>query len=266
MAVRRILHLDRIHLPKGISPFQFLMGLVVPGCSFLATGHRFVGWSFIAVYGMAVLVLAAALGFMAGAIAYGVVISAHAMSVVHLQFFWLREQLDFRTRLILAGGTLLAVWMLCYQPLMNYVGSHWFMPLRMPRAVVVVNCRATPGSVKTGDWIAFRMTGNEGRGYVVRRGFGVEKVLAVAGDKIVFTPEHLEINGVPRPRLEQMPTNGEWVVPEKHWFVWPNLAITTPGHGAPIDLEQILRPYAMIGEDNLIGKPFTYWFGRRQLP
>jgi hypothetical protein len=264
-AARRILHLDRIHPPKGISPFQFLLSLLLPGFSFLATGKPSVGRCFIAAYGVAGLVFIGALGYTAGTIAYGVVVSAHALSIVHLQNLCLREDGNFKRRMVLAAGALLAVWMLFYQPLTHYAGKHWFMPLRTPRNVVVVDCRVAPGSVKPGDWIGFRMNGIAGEGYVIQQGFGVEKVLAKAGDKIVFTPEHIEINGVAHPRQPRMPGRGEWVVPEKHWFVWPNLAITAQGHGQ-VYLDQALQANGMIAENNLIGKPFTRWFGRRQLP
>ena len=54
-------------------------------------------------------------------------------------------------------------------------------------------------------------------------------MLAVAGDTVRFTTNVFFINGQPAPRLPHMPDTGEVQVPEKHWFIWPNLDIS--GHG-----------------------------------
>jgi hypothetical protein len=61
-----------------------------------------------------------------------------------------------------------------------------------------------------------------------------------------------------------MPAEGEWVVPEKTWFIWPNLAIS--GHGATPEsaVSAAMQRTALVSEPQLVGKPFKHWFGRRQ--
>jgi hypothetical protein len=61
-----------------------------------------------------------------------------------------------------------------------------------------------------------------------------------------------------------MPVAGAWTVPEKHWFVWPELGIG--GHGMPrADLSATLLEMGTISEEQFIGKPFKRWFWRRQV-
>ena len=52
-------------------------------------------------------------------------------------------------------------------------------------------------------------------------GFG--PVLAVPGDRVEFSTKAFSVNGVPQPLLPHMPAGGKLVVPENHWFIWPNL-------------------------------------------
>ena len=120
--------------------------------------------------------------------------------------------------------------------------------------------------MKPGDWIAFRSAGFSGHGYRIEAGFNIEKVMGKAGDRIIFTRKDLRINGVTYARQPGMPLEAEWVVPEKHWFIWPNLAISVRGAGANVILTEALLANGMISENNLVGKPYRKWCGRRQHP
>ena len=114
-AARRIFHLDRIHLPGGISPFQFLLSLVIPGFSFLARRERIPGWSFLVGYGVALLVFIVALGYTASTIAYGCMIAAHALSIVHLHNLWLKRA-SFGFRLTVVSAALAGTWLFWLPP------------------------------------------------------------------------------------------------------------------------------------------------------
>ena len=61
-----------------------------------------------------------------------------------------------------------------------------------------------------------------------------------------------------------MPETGELIVPEKHWFVWPDFAISGHGNVAEAALSAALLPMATVSEDQFAGKPFKRWFWRRQ--
>ena len=124
------------------------------------------------------LTTSTALGYRAGAIAYGLMISAHATSIVFLLGHWLRD-LRFRSKLALGLGTLLVVWLLIYSPTLGLVERHWIMPLRVRDQVVVVSRGIASISVKRGDWVAYEISGAGGQGLYLQAGFGVERVLAL---------------------------------------------------------------------------------------
>jgi hypothetical protein len=62
-----------------------------------------------------------------------------------------------------------------------------------------------------------------------------------------------------------MPQGGELVVPENHWFVWPELAINVHGNVGEGPISATMLQLAIISESEFIGKPFKRWFWRRQL-
>jgi multisubunit Na+/H+ antiporter MnhB subunit len=264
-ALRRMTHLDRIHLPGPQTCLQFVFSLALPGYAFFPNGRRMLGWAFVAVYGFAAILFIVALGYPIGGVGFGLMIAAHATSIVFLEGYWLREQCRFRIRLVLAVATLLVVWLAVYAPLVGLIERRWVLPLRTAQTVVVVR-HAAPESVKRGDWIAFRVPEFTGNGVRIPASFGVEQVLGLAGDRIRFAPDRFEVNGVSHPRRPDMPPEGEWVVPENCWFVWPDMAISGQERAGRIHREQIMRANGMVVWVDFVGKSFHHWFGRRQLP
>jgi hypothetical protein len=268
-AVRRGLHLERLHLPGGITPFQFLVSLIVPGFSFMAHGRRMIGWLLLAAYVLLGLVLVVALGFPLATLALGLVISAHAISIFYLELQWLRDS-GFGVKVLCALSTLFVVGLGIYWPAMHYVGEHWFMPLRMKDRVVIVQYGRLKDSARRGDWVVYSLAGSasgdaHGGGAVqVESGFGYGPVLATAGDRVEFSTNSFSVNGVTRPLLRYMPTAGEVVVPEKHWFVWPELAISINRNVGDAAISDVMLKLAVVPESRFIGRPFKHWFGRRQ--
>jgi hypothetical protein len=90
-------------------------------------------------------------------------------------------------------------------------------------------------------------------------------VLAVAGDRIRFTTEFYEVNGLSRQSLPHMPKTGETVVPEKNWFIWPEVAITGNGNAQEAVISNTMLQMATVAETQFVGKPFKRWFWRRQI-
>jgi hypothetical protein len=203
-----------------------------------------------------------ALGHGAANIAFGLAVSIHAMGVTLLLEPWLAPS-RFRVRLLWSLAILAALGWLLYLPCRNYIDTHWFTPLRVNGQVVIVGKRSGPGNLQRGDWIAYSL---QEVGYA-RAGLGLGPVLALAGDEVRFTPTALRINGVPQPRLPHMPDSGVVVVPEKHWFVWPEFDISGHGYlGEPAAISQAILQSAMISEAHFVGKPFKRWFWHRQFP
>ena len=153
---------------------------------------------------------------------------------------------------------------LVYMPARNWIETRWLAPLRVQDRVVVVKKSGPVPIVKRNDVIAYSLPGNSDHAVYVEAGFGVGPVLAVAGDRVRFTKAAFEVNGAPRSRLAHMPKTGELIVPEKHWFVWPEFAVSGHGGATEAALSAALLQMATLSEDQFAGKPFRRWFWRRQ--
>lgn len=245
-----------------------MLALTVPGAAFLISGRRSLGIGVFLGYTFCAVLCLAALGYALGSIAWGLVISLHAMSIIYLEGHWL-GQASFRLRLGLAFCTLIALWGLLYAPLLGYAERHWLLPLRLADRVLIINLNSRTSSLKRGDWIAYRIESNslgenhEGAVYL-HGGFGVERILGLPGDHVRFGKDSILVATEVFPRAPHMPGEGEWVIPEKTWFIWPNLAIS--GHGAAPEsaVSAAMQRTALVSQPQLVGKPFKHWFGRRQ--
>ncbi len=269
--LRRVLHLQAIYLPNGITFVQFVLSLVVPGYAFFASGRPILGWPFLGGYCLAALLFGVGLGYQAGSVGYGLMISAHASSIVFLEGCRLRGRYGFGFRLVLAVVTLLAVWLAVYSPAVGFIERHWIMPLRVRGNVIIVRRLASPHKVGRGDWMIYSVpeggNGNaHGGGAVwVRSGFGWGQVRAVAEDRVEFLPGSFAVNGVAQAPLPHMPSSGTLVVPEKHWFIWPEFDINGHGNVGEANLSATMLRLATVSESQFIGKPCKHWFWRRQV-
>ena len=167
--------------------------------------------------------------------------------------------------------TTFAVWGLAYAPLVNYAERHWIIPLRIGERVVVVQRRVPPSSIKRGDWLAYtisgdRYVGDREQGVYLGSGIGLDPVLALPGDRIRFAPDAMFVNDQPQPLAAHMPVGAELVVPEKVWFIWPNLDMRGHGRVSEASISGTLQRTAMVPEKEIIGRPFKHWFGRHQWP
>ncbi len=263
-------HLDRIHLPNRLTLRQFVLSIIVPGFAFFTNRRHILGWSFVTGYCVAAIIFVVALGYRVGSLAYGVMIGAHATSIIFLEGYWLRERSQFRTRLVLAGLTLLVVWLGMYAPLVRFVEDHFFMPLRVRSNVVVVRRTTAPGTIQRGDMAAFRLDeenvgdGHRGGAVWVRGGYGCGPVLALGGDRVEFSTNSFSVNGTMRKPFPHMPTDGILVVPEKHWFIWPEFDITMRGNVGEAAISSTMMQLAVVPQERFAGTAFKRWFGRRQ--
>jgi hypothetical protein len=198
-------------------------------------------------------------------LAFGLMISLHATSGIFLGLR-LSGYTDWPRKLRLAFLVLVGTSVLIYWPLLNGVLPRFVLPLRHEGRVVVIRVESQPSiPVRRGDWIAYRIPGWNDGPIRLQEGIGFERVQAMAGDRVVFLETHCEVNGVPQPRREYMPKEGEWVVPENCWIIWPNLA--RRGREASVaEVRGVLQAVAYVSTSEYIGRPFRHWFWRRQLP
>ena len=262
--VHRHLALDRLRMPSGVPFSRVVASLLVPGLGFYLRGLRLWGKAAMGFCAFLALIFIVGLGSAVGNVAFGLLLSTHVTSVIYVLEPWLAGE-KFRTRLLFSAGVLAALAGFVYLPGRNLIQEEWLMPLQVKGRVVIVQRLAHPRAVPRGAWIAYSIEGSGQNAVYLQSGFGLGPVLALAGDQVRFTKSAFEVNGVPQPRLDNMPQVGEWVVPEKHWFVWPEVAMSGHGNVPSEGIAATLLRVGTITEAQFVGRPFKRWFGRRQL-
>ena len=269
--LRRRLNLDRLPLPEEISASAFVASLFAPGLAFTVRGERRIGRAVMLGYGLLGIVFIIWLGYPVANLAFGLMLSAHVTSIIFLLNPWLMAvRFGFRITtglilLLVVGGGL-------YAPLRKELQTKFLLPLRIQGNVVVIQTFSSARSIHRGDWIAYSRGSltvgdahREGGAVWVQAGFGFGPVLGVAGDRVRFTPQSFELNGVAHKSLPHMPVAGDFVVPEKNWFIWPEFVITGHENAPEATIATAMLQLAAVAETQFVGKPFKRWFGRRQM-
>jgi len=267
---RRFVHFERLGFKQSLSAGSFLLGIFLPAYAFFAMGRQRLGWLFVSIYTLSAAVFIVRLGFPEANVAFGLLIFAHATSIVFVEGLWVGNE-RFGLRVGLALCTLVGVWGLGYSPLVRFTERHFLMPVRIGERVVVVNRAASPASLKRGDWAAYEISekrvGGPGNVVVVNAGLGLDPVLGLPGDTIRFTPQALWVNEQSLPLRPLMPSAGELTLPQKVWFIWPISSMNMTGPRAnAAGATELLQRTAMVGQKQMLGRPFKRWFLRRQLP
>jgi len=256
------LALDWIHLPAGVSAAGFLASALVPGIGFYARGSRLWGRAAMGLGCVLMVIIGAWFGYPSASVAFGLLLSLHVCGLVYLldpMFAGTR----LRLRVFFSMALLAALACLLYLPARQLVQDHWLLPLRLNGQVIIVNRHIQLAALQRGDRIAYSFDGYTEHGLIVQGGYGFGPVLALPGDQLRFSKETFEVNDVPQPRLSLMPETGEMVVPQKHWFVWPQLGIS--GHGQmPNTLVAALVQLGTLSEKQCLGKACRRWLWRNQ--
>lgn len=249
-------------LPEAKPFFTAVICVLVPGLTFIVSGWRKVGLFILAGCVVAMLTFIVCLGQSIADWAYMAVLSAHVTSISQL----IQPQISRHRFAIqcIAGFMLFgAMSLLVYVPVRDWIYSNIAMPLQTSNGVVVVKPFTKSGRVIRGDLVAYRFAGHNVNGIVVRQGFGLGSVLAVPGDHVTFGRRQFQVGGVLRPNFAHMPAAGEIVVPEKCWFIWPDLHIG--GNIVPANmLTDEMQRLALVDQGSFVGRPYKRWFFRKQ--
>ena len=262
-ALRRV-NLGWIPRQSARAMAAVLLSLLIPGYAWRAGGHPMVARAIFAAYVLSAAVFILWLGHLTATIAFGTMLSLHVCSVLYLVGRpALRMDLRWRLILSMVACCALSVWI--YGPLQRWFQERLAMPLRVGDKVVIVGADRNAGSVRRGDWVAYRIEPVAGDHVYLSGGLAFGRVQAVAGDRVIFTPDKVEVGNAVFPRRAYMPINETWVIPEKHWFIWPDSAISIRGNPPPGDgMAQLMRGIALVPEPHYAGKPLRRWFWRRQ--
>ncbi len=261
----RWLPLGRVRLPGGFSLRQFLIALVVPGYAYRVLRRHRVAQILLTTYGVMLLVAVVGLGTAAGTLAYGIMTALHAVSLAGVLGSWLEAD-GLKRRILLALFSTLLVGVLVYYPLQRWIQNTLVMPLRIGNQALMLIPDRGVDSLHPGVVRVFRFGGVAGvPAALLGQGFVVAEIRAGPGDRIQFDHEIYLINGRPQPTRPLMPQAGEWLVPENHWFIWPDSSIRVTGALPAMDSgprDALLRAMALMPSSRVIGRPLRWWFWR----
>jgi len=267
-SIRRHLALDRIHLPKGVTFWGFAGSFLIPGLGIYLRGPRLWGKVAFVACGLLFLEFIMWLGCPFGNYAFGLMLSIHVTGFVYY-CSPLLTNMEFAARLLFTITVLVVIGGVVYAPARSAIQEHWLIPLRMNGRVFVVEKQAAADTVARGDWIAYNLSGYvisvHGNRYAGdHSGLGFGPVLAIAGDRVGFLTNAFTVNGAAHPRLPHMPAAGNFMVPENHWFIWPDLAISGHGNVGEAGISAAMLERADVAENQFVGRPFKRWFWRHQ--
>jgi len=266
--VRRRLATSRMSQLQPMKIGGLIAGFFVPGLAVYLRGARTIGAWLMAACAVLLAVYFAELGQGWANLVFGLLISIHVSGLV----FYCSPLIavdDFGRRMAFTFMLMIALLAVVYIPARVYLQGHWLTPMHVNGKVIVIRRQVASRAIERGNWIAYQLDpgpdyGYQGNGVWLHAGVDLAPVLALAGDQVVFTPKACVINGVAGPKLPHMPNDGGFIVPENHWFVWPNLAISGHGNGSESLITGTMLDVATVSEKQFVGRPFNHWFWHPQ--
>jgi hypothetical protein len=261
--------------PAELTRRETCMCWLVPGFAFLKFGRPLMGkLTFLFCIG-AVLLSISRIGTTSAIVAYGLIITIHAISILRfleiayqIENFAKKETGHFvnTKRLFYTVALTFILAELLYLPLQKQITKRWILPLEIQGQLIRVNACASPHSLGRGDMVAYHIPyefASEATATPIREGYGIKAIFGIAGDRISFSSTAVFRNGAPFPRERGMPIQGEVIVPEKHWFIWPDFTISR----GDINMINFPLKQATVSETKFVGTPFSHWlFIPQKLP
>ena len=270
--IRRRLGLDAILFPQGINTGAMVLGFFIPGLAVYFRWPGLIGRAALIFAGFLLLTFMIELGRPAGSLAFGMLLSMHTTGFVTYCTPLFGASLP--RRLLLTVLTGVALGLLVYMPARTLLQRKMLMPLQVRGQVVIVHPIFSPGTIRSGDWIAYNISNNhdreEGGVYILagigfHPGLSLGPVLAMAGDRVEFSKTTFSVNGVMHPKLPHMPLIGGLIVPPMRWFIWPDMMVSEHGNVANAAISSTLLSMALVRKEQLAGQPFQRWFWHRQI-
>lgn len=249
-------------MPQSRTVFRWLAGFFIPGLVFHWEGRPLIAKWIFRGCAVAVVVFAVFLGRLPADIAFNLLIVAQVAGATHhirplLRTSQVPLQMVFSVLLFVG----LTQWL--YLPARNLFYHVVALPLQVEQRVLIVNPHASRTGVVRGDWVAYRIEGHAEHGVVVREGFGLQPVLGLPGDVIEYGETTLTVNGHAWPRQPHMPEAGGLTVPEKHWFIWPQLHTGGYGNNELVQADAY-RNLALVNQESFVGRAYRWWFFWKQ--
>ena len=270
---RRQLFAKRSFLPASVSLGELLLGFWVPGFGYRINGTTAPAWCVLGAWFLGLLTFlflltappmrSAVFEIVPAYLAFGLMISLHATSAAHMvAVVW--RMVEFSRRVLV--GVLVTAFMilLVYFPAWELVQRRYCLPVDFNGTRLIVHPRVDVATIRRGDTVLYRIRASYSGGVAVGEGYGLQPVLGLPDDQIRFDKKFFWVNGERHLSRPDMPEEGGTVVPEKHWFIWPELNAS----GNRGELRQAaLQSQALVKQENFAGRPYERWlFWKQSLP
>jgi hypothetical protein len=267
-----------------VTGFQWFLAALIPGRGYALLGQRtlgrvfLAGWWFCAVATL-ILLCHPTMGWFLGGMA-----SCHSSG---LAFLMLRQHeanqghpASLAERILLPLVCWAIYYWLVYLPGFDQFRLRVATPLRITTEdqtmAAVFNPWVRVSKVERGDLIAFHQEGfriqpDVAIVWVFAPGPTFGRVFGLPGDRIVFTPKSVRVNGRDVPRLEGMPMEGEQVVEPGQWFVWPTVRVPRQGpmvagvrRNPDAPFAEAFHRMSAVRHSDFLGRVYGRWFFRDQ--
>ena len=267
-----------------VTGFQWFLAALIPGRGYALLGQRtlgrvfLAGWWFCAVATL-ILLCHPTMGWFLGGMA-----SCHSSG---LAFLMLRQHeanqghpAGLAERILLPLVCWAIYYWLVYLPGFDQFRLRVATPLRITTEeqtmAAVFNPWVRVSKVERGDLIAFHQEGfriqpDVAIVWVFAPGPTFGRVFGLPGDRIVFTPKSVRVNGRDVPRLEGMPMEGEQVVEPGQWFVWPTVRVPRQGpmvagvrRNPDAPFAEAFHRMSAVRHSDFLGRVYGRWFFRDQ--
>ncbi len=248
---------------KGLSPpVRAVLVACVPAYGFAARGYTVVALIALLLWGLSAGVLLVFLGREPANYATAVLVGVHMTGLLcgfHRSLFLPKRKSGNGPEILAVFLLVFVGYLLAFQVVRTVA-----FPAEHRSGVVVLSGLTFVGNLKRGDVVGYRVRHRGlGGGVIVREGYGLDRVVGLPGDRVIFHEDAVEVAGVEYPSQEGMPTRGEMVVPKDRWLIWPSgLSI----HAAAEEdvIFEVISRVAFVPKRDIVGKPFEHWFWRKQ--
>jgi len=268
---RRFWHALPRWLPVPVSglPQHAATWSILPGLGHIKYANKPAGWLLLSAWLFLLAMSLATLGLPASSWCVTGAVAIHALSILSLA----GAQLVYNglTARLLSGALLFALLRVAVYWPVGWLGERFYVPFpvagMLPGAVVqdgdVVLYQGPwrrAGTFARGDLVIYRVggAGYHGHGYVVREGFGLDRVVGVPGDQIQVKDGALLINGHPAGEGEK-PLGGlgrlgglEFRVGEGEYAIVPS-QLRMGIHGN-VQAGRILAELSRVRDSDLLGR------------
>lgn len=239
-----------------------LLVVAVPTYGWYALGRLRLWRYALAAWLGSALAAISCIGLESAGWALGVMITLHALGIA--EYFYSGKLWDRPRYWWARYPMVLAVMALVYSLAAPRAAALLVVPVQSDQGLLLINTTSRVAGLPRGETVAFRRGPWQSRNFVLHGGAYLGQIVGLPGDVVVFRPTEFVVNGQAQPRRTAMPRHGQLTVPARHRWVWP-MAMRREFEREESEAS-FAANVALMPESHLVGRPYRYWFWRRQGP